>query len=141
MSLFNPKFSKFKKYQKGKLTNKVFKNIDLKIRTKTCIKLISLKHGAITSKQFTAIRFLIKKNIKKKGRLNIKIFPQIAITKKPLEIRMGKGKGGFFTWISKVKKGIAIFEIFCKQSLKKKFLKHLKKAQIRLPIKTRLKYE
>jgi len=138
--LFCPKSSKFKKFQKGRLSNRIIQNINLKERKKNCIKLLSMEHGRITSKQFTAFRFLVKKNIKKRGLLNFVSFPQISVSKKPLEIRMGKGKGAFSHWSSKMKKGSVICYIFCKNQNKKKILRNTKKAQIRLPILTKVNY-
>jgi large subunit ribosomal protein L16 len=91
--LFIPKKSKFKKKQKGKKLN-----IINKINTINQLKygnmgLIALESGHINSKQLMALKQTINKIIKKKGKLKINIFPNTPISKKPVEVRMGKGKG------------------------------------------------
>lgn len=103
-----PKKTKFKKIQKGKLVKLEFKNNDLKfgeIGLKTQIS------GLITAKQIEAARRTITRKIKRKGKLWIRIFPDLPITKKPNESRMGKGKGSVSFWASKVRGGTTIFEI------------------------------
>ena len=85
-----------------------------------------------------AMRFLIRKIIKKKGLAIFKVFPQTIITKKPAGIRMGKGKGSTSHWICKVKAGLLLCEIFFKLKLKKRIMRLLRKVQVRLPIKTKI---
>ncbi len=90
---FIPKRSKYKKKFKGKLLNQVSSKIN---KDNLCIGNIGLKaieSGVLKSKNFEAIRQSIKKIIKKAGRITFLIFPQIPKSKKPLEMRMGKGKG------------------------------------------------
>lgn len=94
--LFYPKNSKFKKQQKGNLPNRLNNLIILnRQNTFDSVKLVAASSGRISVKQLTAIRALIKKSIKKEGVLKIGLFPQTPITKKPAEVRMGKGKGAF----------------------------------------------
>lgn len=137
--LFTPKSMKFKKLQKGSFSNKLKNKWNLNIKTLTSIKLVSCSHGRLNVKQLTAIRFLIRKSIKKRGFIRFNVFPQKSISKKPSEIRMGKGKGNFFCWVADIKTGIIVCEIFVKSNFKRKILKLLKRAQIRLPIKTKIK--
>lgn len=96
----------------------------------------SIESGKITFKQLEACRRTIKRNIGKLGKLWIKIFTNVPISKKPLAVRMGKGKGTISYWIAKIKKGQIIFEIsgLCK----KKSLFILKKSKSKLPIKTKI---
>lgn len=136
--LFYPKYSKFKKFQKGSLCNKKVSITDLKKQTSNSIKIISNEHGKLTTKQMVAMRFLIRKIIKKKGLAIFKVFPQTIITKKPAGIRMGKGKGSTSHWICKVKAGLLLCEIFFKLKLKKRIMRLLRKVQVRLPIKTKI---
>lgn len=134
--LFIPKLSKYKKYQKGVIPNKLKNNCNLNFKTKSSLKLVATTFGNLTVKQLTAVRFLIKKFIKKKGILKFTIFPQRSVSKKPSEIRMGKGKGNFSHWTANIKKGSVICEIFYKSEYKRRICRILKRAQIRLPILT-----
>lgn len=90
---FIPKKSKYKKQFKGALTNQLSKNICSNKIFVGKIGLKAIESGILNSSQFEAIRQSIKKIIKKAGRLIFVIFPHVPKTKKPLEIRMGKGKG------------------------------------------------
>ena len=136
--LFYPKNSKFKKFQKGSLGNKKISIINIKKQLVNSIKIISNEHGELTTKQLLAIRFLVRKIVKKKGLAFFKVFPQTVVTKKPAGIRMGKGKGSINHWICKVFSGMLICEIFFKSKLKKRIIHLLRKVQIRLPIKTKI---
>ena len=70
------------------------------------------KEGAwITARQIEAARICISRQLKKGGKFWINIFPHLALTKKPLETRQGKGKGNVETWVAVVKKGKIMFEI------------------------------
>ena len=69
------------------------------------------KPGRITANQIEAARKVIKRQIKKLGRLYVRVFPHIPVTKKPLEVRMGKGKGSVNHWVARVKKNQILFEL------------------------------
>jgi large subunit ribosomal protein L16 len=138
--LFSPRKSKFKKYQKGSLPNKIKNNILFKTKSAPSIKLVSANFGPIKIKQLLSIRLLIRKSIRKLGFLSFNVFPQKIISKKPAQIRMGKGKGSFSHWVVNVFTGFTICEVFCRNSAKKSLYLSLKKAQKRLPIKTIIKY-
>ena len=103
-----PKRSKFKKMRKGKLTNLEFKSNTLKFGT---IGLKAAESGHITARQIEAARQSITRKINRKGKLWIRIFPYIPVTLKPIEVRMGKGKGSVSFWSSKVSGGNIIFEL------------------------------
>lgn len=90
---FVPIKSKHKKYFKGKLYTKMFKNISSEVLVTGSLGLKIIEGGLITSKIFESVRQAIKKIIKKSGRIFFVLFPQTPKTRKPLEIRMGKGKG------------------------------------------------
>lgn len=136
--LLLPRSFKYKKKQKGKVFNKIdniiaFKNIQF-----GTLSLISTSHSRITSKQINSICLAINKVIKKVGVLKLNIFPHNPITKKPIEIRMGKGKGHVDHWVFNLKAG---FEICRIQSLYlTQAYKALKNAQIRLPVKTKISF-
>jgi large subunit ribosomal protein L16 len=133
--LLLPRFFKYKKIQKGKAFNKIdniiiFKNIKF-----DTIKLIATSHGRLYSKQINSISFIMNKIIKKLGKVKLNLFPHNPITKKPNEVRMGKGKGNVNSWGFNLKPGFTICEIYSTDSVLA--LKALKMAQIRLPIKTK----
>ena len=71
----------------------------------------ALEPGWITSRQIEAARIVLSRSIKKVGKVWIRIFPHKAITKKPAETRMGKGKGSPEYWVAVVKPGRILFEI------------------------------
>jgi len=134
--LLLPRSFKYKKKQKGKTFNKidnilVFRNIKF-----GSLKLIALSNARLYSKQINSIFFVINKIIKKTGTSTSNVFPHNPITKKPIEIRMGKGKGSVNSWSFNCKPGFTICEI---QTLHFTVaLKALKMAQIRLPVKTKI---
>eukprot|EP01041_Mallomonas_annulata_P000677 gene677-1298_t len=92
-------------------------------------------YGAFGLK-FWSLKQVVTKCIKKTGRLRFKIFPQTPITKKPIEVRMGKGKGNVDHWVVKIKPGTML--CFIETNLIAVAKKALKYAQIRLPIKTKI---
>lgn len=71
----------------------------------------SLEHANLTAKQIETIYAITRKNLKKKGIVWFNVFPSIPVTKKPAEVRMGKGKGSVDHWISVIKPGKIILEI------------------------------
>jgi large subunit ribosomal protein L16 len=71
----------------------------------------ALGRGWITNIQIEACRVAINRNLKRKGKLWIRIFPDKPYTKKPLEVRMGKGKGGVEGWVAVVRPGRMLFEL------------------------------
>lgn len=71
----------------------------------------AMDSGRINGKQIESARIAISKIIKRVGKLWIRIFPNIPITKKPIEVRMGRGKGEVYDWIFKVGVGRIIFEL------------------------------
>jgi large subunit ribosomal protein L16 len=91
--LFIPKKTKFKKRQKGKKLNTICGVYSLKKLNFGRLALKAIDTGHLNSKQINAFRQTVNKIIKKKGKLKINIFPNTPMSKKPLEVRMGKGKG------------------------------------------------
>lgn len=134
--IFIPKNSKFKKQQKKSNFNKINGNLLSKFNSNNNIFLKALSFGRITSKQLNCIKQTINKIIKKVGKIRFNIFPHTPISKKPKEIRMGKGKGNVDHWISKVKAGQIICEI--KTDSTDKAIKALKLASFRFPLKTKI---
>lgn len=71
----------------------------------------SLGRSYVTNTQIEACRIAVNRNLKRRGKLWIRIFPDYPYTKKPLEVRMGKGKGNIDRWVAKVKPGRVLFEL------------------------------
>ena len=107
--LLQPKKTKYRKVQKGKLSKFNFRSNKLKFGT---IGLKATKSGTISSRQIEAARQAIVRKVSRKGKLWIRTFPTVPITTKPTEVRMGKGKGTVSHWSAKVKAGAVLFEIF-----------------------------
>jgi len=106
--LLQPKKTKFKKLHKNKLKKLEYSANSLGFGS---IGLQALNSGCISSRQIEATRQSINRKLKRTGKIWIKIFPHISITAKPIEVRMGKGKGAVKHWVAKVKKGTVLFEI------------------------------
>jgi len=71
----------------------------------------SLSRGWVKSTQIEACRVAINRHMKRRGKLWIRIFPDRPVTKKPIEVRMGKGKGNPEYWVATVKPGMMLFEV------------------------------
>merc|ERR1711862_1023775 len=94
----------------------------------------ALKNARITARQIESARKAINRYIKREGQLIIRIFPDKPITKKPIEVRQGKGKGSVEYWVALVKKGKIIFEL---NGIEKNIAKEaFRLGSSKLPIKT-----
>jgi large subunit ribosomal protein L16 len=131
-----PNKTKYKKQFKGKLKGQTTRGSKI-IYGKYALKALEKKR--ITSKQIEATRRLIVRKMKRLGFLWIRIFPDIPVTNKPNENRMGKGKGNLSFWVSKIKKGQILFEIngISFENAKKIFQTSTNK----LPLKTKIIYK
>jgi large subunit ribosomal protein L16 len=110
--LFVPKKLKFKKSQKGKLFNKINSSSNNVYQLKIgSVGLKCLSIHRLTSKHFETLRQTITKTVKKSGKVIINAHPSITVSKKPVEVRMGKGKGNVGGWIFKIKPGFILCEI------------------------------
>ena len=103
-----PKRTKYRKQQKGRNRGKATRGNRV---TDGEYGLQSLEAGQITSNQIEAARVAMTRFIKRGGKVWIKIFPNLSLTKKPLETRQGKGKGEPEVWVAVVKEGKIMFEI------------------------------
>ena len=128
-----PRKFKYKKTQKGKLQKNSYKSNKLDFGT---IGLKASESGLLTAKQLEAARQAIVRKMKRKGKLWIKVFPSIPITKKPAEVRMGKGKGSLSHWACKVKSGNIIFELCGVNS--NTAIKAFRTGSAKLPVKTKI---
>lgn len=128
-----PKKVKFKKVRKGKLVKLEFKTNKLNFGE---IGLKAQTSGTISAKQIEAARRAITKKIKRKGKVWIRIFPDLPITAKPNESRMGKGKGSVDFWAARIRGGTTLFEICGVPTYIA--IEALKAGSAKLPIKTRI---
>ena len=128
-----PKQLKYKKFRKGKLKRLEFKSNKLKFGD---VGLKAIESGFINAKQIEATRKVIIRKMKRKGKIWIKIFPDIPITSKPTGVRMGKGKGNVSYWATRVKSGKVLFEIT--GSNLTNLLTAIKSGSSKLPIKTKV---
>ncbi len=129
-----PKKIKYKKTKKGKLRKLEFKSNNLKFGT---IGLKAENSAIINSRQIEAARQAISRKIKKKGKIWIRIFPDLPITAKPISSRMGKGKGAISHWGARVRGGSILFEI-CGVKDIRIVLAALKTGAAKLPVRTRI---
>lgn len=106
--MLQPKRTKFRKQQKGRMKGIAQRGHEL---SNGMFGIKSMDSEFITSRQIEAARVAATRFMKREGQLWIKIFPDKPITKKPLEVRMGKGKGAPEYWAAVVKPGRIMFEI------------------------------
>ena len=103
-----PKRVKYRKVQRGNVTGNATRNNSINFGD---YGLQTLEIGRMTALQIEAARTAITRHMKRRGKLWIKVFPDKPYTKKPLEVRMGKGKGNPEGWAAVVKPGNILFEI------------------------------
>lgn len=106
--MLQPKKTKFRKQQKGRMKGNAGRGHQLSNGT---FGIKSLDANFLTARQIEAARIAATRFMKREGSLWIRIFPDKPITKKPLEVRMGKGKGAPEYWVAVVKPGRIMFEI------------------------------
>ena len=106
--MLQPKRTKYRKMQKGRMKGNSGRGHQLSNGT---FGIKSLDSNFLTSRQIEAARIAATRHMKREGNLWIKIFPDKPITKKPLEVRMGKGKGAVEYWAAVVKPGRILFEV------------------------------
>ena len=106
--MLQPKRTKYRKQFKGRIHGVAKGGTELAFGA---YGLKALEPERITSRQIEAARRAITRHMKRAGRVWIRIFPDVPVTKKPTEVRMGKGKGGVEYWAAKVKPGRIMFEI------------------------------
>jgi large subunit ribosomal protein L16 len=130
--MLQPKRTKFRKAHKGRIHGLASSAANLSFGQ---FGLKAMEPERITARQIEAARRALTRNMKRAGRVWIRVFPDVPVSKKPLEVRMGSGKGAPELWVARVKPGRILFEIdgvpveVAKQSLAL--------AAAKLPIKTR----
>ena len=106
--MLSPKRTKFRKQHKGRIHGEAKGGSDLNFGT---YGLKALEPDRINARQIEAARRAMTRHMKRQGRVWIRIFPDVPITQKPIEVRMGKGKGSPEYWAARVKPGRIMFEI------------------------------
>ena len=130
--MLQPKRTKFRKMHKGRIHGQAKGGSDLNFGT---YGLKALEPERITARQIEAARRAMTRHMKRQGRVWIRIFPDPPISAKPIEVRMGKGKGSVDRWAAKVKPGRIMFEI---DGVGEDIAREaLRLAAMKLPVKTR----
>ncbi|PCI60767.1 MAG: 50S ribosomal protein L16 [Kordiimonadales bacterium] len=106
--MLQPKRTKFRKAFKGRIHGKAKGGTTL---TFGSFGLKTMEPGRISARQIEAARRAMNRHMKRSGKVWIRIFPDVPVTAKPTEVRMGKGKGSVDRWVCKVKPGRIMFEI------------------------------
>ncbi len=129
--MLQPKRTKFRKQRKG--TNRGLAQTGNKVSFGE-YGLKSLGAERITARQIEAARRAITRHVKRGGKVWIRIFPDVPVTKKPIEVRMGKGKGNVEYWVAKVQPGRMLYEIegVDEETAREAF----RLASAKLPVKT-----
>ena len=130
--MLQPKRTKYRKQQKGRMKGNAQRGHRLSNGT---FGIKSMDSKFVTARQIEAARIAATRYMKREGSIWIKIFPDKPITKKPLEVRMGKGKGNVEYWVALVQPGKVMFEMagVSEELAREAF----KLAAAKLPIKTR----
>jgi large subunit ribosomal protein L16 len=130
--MLQPKRTKFRKMQKGRVKGIATRGHSIAFGS---FGLKSLEAGWITARQLEAARIAVTRAMKREGQVWIRIFPDKPITRKPAEVRMGKGKGAPEYWVAVIKPGTILFEAGGVD--KATAYEALRLAEGKLPIKTK----
>jgi len=106
--MLSPKRTKFRKMQKGKIRGLAYRGSDVSFGD---FGLQAVEPGKLTARQIEAARMAITRHVKREGTLWIRIFPDRPVTSKPLEVRMGGGKGAPEEWAADIQPGRVMYEI------------------------------
>ncbi|MEM6932276.1 MAG: 50S ribosomal protein L16 [Pseudomonadota bacterium] len=131
--MLSPKRTKFRKQFKGRIKGEAKGGSDLNFGS---FGLKAIEPERITARQIESARRAMTRHMKRQGRVWIRIFPDVPVTKKPTEVRMGKGKGSVEYWAAKVKPGRIMFEI--DGVAESVAVEALRLAAMKLPIKSRV---
>ncbi len=130
--MLSPKKTKYRKAHKGRIKGAAKGGSELNFGE---YGLKAMEPERITARQIEASRRAISRYVKRVGRMWIRIFPDVPVTRKPAEVRMGSGKGGVEFWVARVKPGRILFEI---DGVDEKTAREaFERASAKLPIKTK----
>ncbi|WP_375174762.1 50S ribosomal protein L16 [Pseudooceanicola sp.] len=131
--MLQPKRTKFRKQFKGRIKGEAKGGSDLNFGT---YGLKATEPERVSARQIEAARRAMTRHMKRQGRVWIRIFPDVPVTAKPIEVRMGKGKGSVDRWVCKVKPGRVMFEL---DGVAEDVAREaLRLAAMKLPVKTRV---
>jgi len=132
--MLSPKRTKFRKQMKGRNRGFAHRGSEVSFGD---YALQATTRGRVNSRQIEAARMAIQRHVKRVGKLYIRVFPDKPVTKKPLETRMGKGKGSVEHWVAVVKPGRVLYEIegVSEQLAKEAF----RLASHKLPVQTQFR--
>ncbi|CUI29993.1 MULTISPECIES: 50S ribosomal protein L16 [Cognatishimia] len=131
--MLQPKRTKFRKAHKGRIKGDAKGGSTLNFGS---FGLKATTPERVTARQIEAARRAMTRHMKRQGRVWIRIFPDVPVTAKPIEVRMGKGKGSVDRWVCKVKPGRVMFEI---DGVSDEVAREaLRLAAMKLPVKTRV---
>ena len=129
-----PKRTKYRKQQKGRIRGNASRGTRVDFGD---FGLKALEPGRVTSRQIEAARIAMTRRMKRAGNVYIRVFPDKPITRKPAEVRMGKGKGAIDHWAASIHPGRILFEVGGGISLELA-RESLRLAQQKLPLKTKM---
>ena len=130
--MLSPKRTKFRKQHKGRIKGEAKGGSDLNFGS---YGLKATEPERVTARQIEAARRAMTRHMKRQGRVWTRLFPDVPVTQKPTEVRMGKGKGSVEYWAAKVKPGRVMFEI---DGVSEPIAKEaLRLAAMKLPVKCR----
>jgi large subunit ribosomal protein L16 len=131
--MLSPKKVKWRKQQKGRMKGKALRGNTITFGEHA---IQATECGYITNRQIEAARIAISRKTKRGGTIWIKIFPDKSLTRKPAEVRMGKGKGSPDSWVAVIKPGRVLFEL---GGVEKELAQSaLRLATYKLPLKTKI---
>nr|AST08916.1 50S ribosomal protein L16 [Micractinium conductrix] len=130
--MLQPKRTKYRKFQKGRVKGILSNTTQLEFGQ---FGLKALESGRLPARTLEAVRRIITRKFKRMGQIWIRVFPDISVSSKPAEVRMGKGKGSPNFWVCRVKKGQILFEMDGISSQLAKQAVSL--AYYKLPLKTK----
>ena len=129
--MLQPKKTKYRKVQKGRMKGNSGRGHTL---SNGMFGIKSMDSNFLTSRQIEAARRAMTRHVKRQGKIWIRVFPDKPITKKPLEVRMGKGKGSVEYWVAQIKPGQMLFEM---QGVDEEVAREaFELAAAKLPVKT-----
>ena len=131
--MLQPKRTKFRKMMKGR--NRGLAQRGSKVSFGT-IGLQSVARGRLTARQIEAARRAMTRHVKRGGKIWIRVFPDKPISKKPLEVRMGKGKGSVEYWVAEIRSGKMLYEM---EGVSEEIAREaFRLAAAKLPLETRV---
>lgn len=137
---YNPKNTKFAKSFKGRLINNSPKTLTLNEVYTNSVMLFSKESGRINPSHLECLNNTIKRVLKKNTKIILSVFPHTPITEKPLEVRMGKGKGSVSFWSANIFSGTPLLKIYTADAKNISSVEVLKNLKKKLPVNTRVTF-